>query len=92
MALLMLITLGAFSQAGQGKYALGQRGTKVQLVQLCQKAHANKDQILASDALDDLIPIFRRGLRAIPKDRSEGSTLRTCGQVRVAIHRPPLAV
>ena len=55
MALLMLITLGAFSQAGQGKYALGQRGTKVQLVQLCQKAHANKDQILASDALDDLL-------------------------------------
>ena len=55
MALLMLITLGAFSQAGQGKYALGQRGTKVQLVQLCQKAHANKDQILASDVLDDLL-------------------------------------
>ena len=56
MALLMLITLGAFSKAGEmGKYALGQRGTKVQLVQLCQKAHANKDQILASDALDDLL-------------------------------------
>ena len=56
MALLMLITLGAFSKAGEmGKYALGQRGTKVQLVQLCLRAHANKDQILPSGELDSLL-------------------------------------
>ena len=72
MALLMLITLGAFSQAGQGKYALGQRGTKVQLVQLCQKAHANKDQILASDALDDLTRAKQRGTTT-PAPRAAGT-------------------
>ena len=55
MALLMLITLGAFSQAGQGKYALGQRGTKVQLVQLCQTAHANTEQYLVGDEFETLL-------------------------------------
>ena len=57
MALLMLITLGAFSSAGQmGRYALGQRGTKVQLVQLCQLAHTNTDQKLASgDEFEEII-------------------------------------
>ncbi len=56
MALLAFITLSVVTKAGTGPSTLpGQRGTKVQLVQLCQKAHANKDQILASDALDDLL-------------------------------------
>ena len=56
MALLMLITLGAFSSAGQmGKYALGQRGTKVQLVQLCQLAPAeDTEQNLLND-FEDLL-------------------------------------
>ena len=55
MALLMLITLGAFSHAGIGKYPLGQRGTKVQLVQLCQLAHANNEQYLAGDQFETLV-------------------------------------
>jgi len=55
MALLMLITLGAFSQAGKSKYSLGQRGTKVQLVQLCQLAHANTEQYLVGDQFETLL-------------------------------------
>ena len=63
MALLMLITLGAFSQAGQGKYSLGQRGTKVQLVQLCQTAHANPEQYLVGDEFASLLDELNNGER-----------------------------
>ena len=56
MALLMLITLGAFSQAGKSTYSLGQRGTKVQLVQLCNSAHAeDTEQNLVGDEFETLI-------------------------------------
>ena len=55
MALLMLITLGAFSQAGKSTYSLGQRGTKVQLVQLCQLAHTNTEQNLVGDEFETLL-------------------------------------
>lgn len=55
MALLMLITLGAFSHAGIGKYPLGQRGTKVQLVQLCQLAHTNTAHFLVGDEFDAIL-------------------------------------
>ena len=55
MALLMLITLGAFSRAGNVKYALGQRGTKVQLVQLCSTAHAEDTEQKLVEDFDQLI-------------------------------------
>ena len=55
MALLMLITLGAFSQAGKSTYSLGQRGTKVQLVQLCQLAHTNTAHFLVGDEFDAIL-------------------------------------
>ena len=56
MALLAFITLSVVTKAGTGPSTLpGQRGTKVQLVQLCQTAHANKDQILPSDEFTSLL-------------------------------------
>ena len=56
MALLTLITLSAVIKAGPDRQTvLGQRATKVQLVQLCQTAHANKDQILPSDEFTSLL-------------------------------------
>ena len=55
MALLAFITLSVVTKAGTGPSTLpGQRGTKVQLVQLCQTAHANKNQFLSFE-FDELL-------------------------------------
>ena len=55
MALLTLITLSAVTKAGPDRLkVLGQRATKVQLVQLCQTAHANKNQFLSGE-FDELL-------------------------------------
>ena len=55
MALLAFITLSVVTKAGTGPSTLpGQRGTKVQLVQLCQTAHANKNQFLSGE-FDELL-------------------------------------
>ena len=53
MALLAFITLSVVTKAGTGPSTLpGQRGTKVQLVQLCSTAHAeDTEQNLEFDEL-----------------------------------------
>ena len=54
MALLTLITLSAVIKAGPDRQTvLGQRATKVQLVQLCQTAHAEDTE--QNLEFDDLI-------------------------------------
>ena len=57
MALLTLITLSAVIKAGPDRQTvLGQRATKVQLVQLCQTAHAeDTEQNLVGDEFETLI-------------------------------------
>ena len=56
MALLTLITLSAVIKAGPDRQTvLRQRATKVQLVQLCSTAHANKEQYLVGDEFETLL-------------------------------------
>ena len=57
MALLAFITLSVVTKAGTGPSTLpGQRGTKVQLVQLCSTAHAeDTEQNLVGDEFETLI-------------------------------------
>ena len=57
MALLAFITLSVVTKAGTGPSTLpGQRGTKVQLVQLCKTAHAeDTEQNLVGDEFETLI-------------------------------------
>ena len=57
MALLAFITLSVVTRAGRGPATLpGQRGTKVQLVQLCNSAHAeDTEQNLVGDEFETLI-------------------------------------
>ena len=57
MALLAFITLSVVTRAGRGpSNAFRQRGTKVQLVQLCNSAHAeDTEQNLVGDEFETLI-------------------------------------
>ena len=93
MALLTLITLSAVIKAGPDRQTvLGQRATKVQLVQLCQTAHANKDQILPSDEFTSLLSQLsdtpRRRHPAVP-ERWACSLVSACEKV---FSRPGVAL
>ena len=56
MALLAFITLSAVIKAGPDRQTvLGQRATKVQLVQLCQTAHAEDTEQKLVEDFDQLI-------------------------------------
>ncbi len=93
MALLILITLSAVIKAGPDRQTvLGQRATKVQLVQLCQTAHANKDQILPSDEFTSLLSQLsdtpRRRHPAVP-ERWACSLVSACEKV---FSRPGVAL
>ena len=93
MALLTLITLSAVIKAGPDRQTvLGQRATKVQLVQLCSTAHANKDQILPSgefqDLIDQLSDAPRRRHPAVPERWACAHVIRRVKKVFSPTRRP----